>query len=95
MYCTWRLFDDLAVLMRESPELTVKVVWQNFFICNALMIVEESVREITQSPPNGTWQKLRNKVVMDSESFLPVVEEIENVASVKCLGGCDRLEDIE
>lgn len=73
----------------------VKVAWQNFSICNTLTIVEESVREIKQSTLNGGWQKLWNEVVTNSRSFLPVVEEIENVvASAKCLSG-EGFEDIE
>ena len=81
--------------MRETPEITVKVAWQNFSICNALMIVEESVREIKQSALNGACQKFQNEVVTNSESFLPVPEEIENVvASAKCLGG-EGFEDSE
>jgi len=88
MSWTWRTFDFLADQMREIPELTVKVAWQNFSICNALTIVEELVREITQSPPNGARQQLQNEVVTDCESFLPLVEEIESVvASAKHLGG--------
>lgn len=84
--------------MKETPELTVKVAWQNFSICNALMVVEESVGEITQSPPNGAGQQLQNEVVTDCESFLPVVEETENVvASAKHFGGRGSVgfEDIE
>ena len=74
--------------MRETPEITVKVAWQNLSICNALIIVEESVREIKQSALNGACQKFQNEVVTNSESLLPVPEEIENVvASAKCLGG--------
>lgn len=73
----------------------MKEAWQNFSICNALAIIEESVREVKQSSFNGGWQKLWNEVVTDFESFLPVVEEIENiVASVKCSGG-ERFENVE
>lgn len=53
--------------MRETPEITVKVAWQNFSICNALMIMEESVREIKQSALNGACQKFQNEVVTNSE----------------------------
>lgn len=76
MYYTLCVFDYLADLMRETPELTVKEAWQNFSICNALTIVEESVREMKQSTLNGAWQKIWNEIVTDSESFIPVVEEI-------------------
>lgn len=72
----------------------MKVAWQNFSVCNALTIVEESVREIKQTTLNGAWQKLWNEVVTYAEGFLPVVEEIENtVASAKRLGG-KGFEDI-
>lgn len=59
----------------------MKVAWQNFSICNSLMIVEESVREIKQSALNGAWQKFQNEVITNSESFLPVPEETENVVA--------------
>lgn len=53
------------------------------------------MREITQATLNGAWHKLGNEVVMDSESFLPVVDEIEKVvASAKHLGG-EGFEDID
>nr|XP_044619979.1 tigger transposable element-derived protein 1-like isoform X1 [Equus asinus]XP_044619980.1 tigger transposable element-derived protein 1-like isoform X1 [Equus asinus]XP_044619981.1 tigger transposable element-derived protein 1-like isoform X1 [Equus asinus]XP_044619982.1 tigger transposable element-derived protein 1-like isoform X1 [Equus asinus]XP_044619983.1 tigger transposable element-derived protein 1-like isoform X1 [Equus asinus]XP_044619984.1 tigger transposable element-derived prot len=95
MYYTRSIFDYLADFMKETPEIMVKVAWQNFSICNTLTIVEESVREIKQSTLNGGWQKLWNEVVTNSRSFLPVVEEIENVvASAKCLSG-EGFEDIE
>ncbi|XP_006875041.1 PREDICTED: tigger transposable element-derived protein 1-like [Chrysochloris asiatica] len=95
IYYTRRMFDYFADLMRETPKLSMKVAWKDFTICNALTIVEESVREIKQTTLNGAWQKLWNEVVTDSESFLPVVEEIENiVASAKCLDG-EGFEDID
>lgn len=95
MYCPRHMFDYLADLMRETPELTVREAWQIFSICNTLTIVEESVRRIKQSTVNGAWRTLWNEIVTDSESFLPVVEEIENiVASAKRLGG-EGFEDID
>ena len=81
--------------MRETSEITLKVAWQNFSVCNALTVVEESVREIKQSNLNGAWKKLWNEVVTDSERFLPVAEEIENVVvSAKRFGG-EGFEDSE
>lgn len=73
------MFDYRAYLMRETPELTVKEAWRNFSICNALAIIEESVREIKQSALNGAWWKLWNEVVTYFESFLPVVEELKTL----------------
>lgn len=82
-------------LMRETSEITLKVAWQNFSVCNALTVVEESVREIKQSNLNGGWKKLWNEVVTDSERFLPVAERIENVVvSAKRFGG-EGFEDSE
>ncbi|XP_037368771.1 tigger transposable element-derived protein 1-like [Talpa occidentalis] len=95
IYYTRHVFDYIAGLMKETPELTVKEAWQKFSVCDALTIVDESAREIKQSTLNGAWWKLWCEVVTDSQSVIPVVEEIENVvASAKRLGG-EGFEDIE
>ncbi|XP_066970071.1 tigger transposable element-derived protein 1-like [Macrobrachium rosenbergii] len=69
-YYTRRTFCHvLRVIKNSSDKLSVKQVWENYSILDAVKNIEAAWNEVKKPNLNGAWKKLCPKFVMDFTGF--------------------------